>query len=207
MVVRVEVGDIELAIVQYHQDALGVGELAQETSVLFVVDAIDIGVKPYFPASQGRVAVAFQPDAVDVLFRQQVALGGSALDEHLGEIFLHEDVLFLAFGVWLQRHLDDFRLSVGIGREVNHPGTGFPLRQVIHLVAGHGGDIETLDIVWPCLAVPVDAVVDGAGVVLLKHLHVQDILADEDFLGHFCHLELSVSIEDDDIVQVGAVAH
>ena len=207
MVVRVEVGDIELAIVQYHQDALGVGELAQETSVLFVVDAIDIGVKPYFPASQGGVAVAFQPDAVDVLFRQQVALGGSALDEHLGEIFLHEDILFLAFGVWLQRHLDDFRLSVGIGREVNHPGTGLALRQVIHLVAGHGGDIETLDIVWPCLAVPVDAVVDGAGVVLLKHLHVQDVLADEDFLGHFCHLELSVSIEDDDIVQVGAVAH
>ena len=207
MVVRVEVGDIELAIVQYHQDALGVGELAQETSVFLVVDAVDIGVEPYLPASQCGMAVALESYAVDVLVRQQVALGRPALDEHFREVFLHEDVLLLAFGVWLQRHLDDFRLSVGIGREVNHPGTGLALRQVIHLVAGHGGDIETLDIVWPCLAVPVDAVVDGAGIVFLEYLHVQDVLADEYLLGHFCYLELAIPIKNDDIVQVGTVAH
>ncbi len=46
MVVRVEVGDVEIAIVEYYQDAFVVIEFTEESSVLIIVDAVYVWVKP-----------------------------------------------------------------------------------------------------------------------------------------------------------------
>ena len=46
MVVRVEVGDVEIAIVEYYQDAFVVIEFTEESSVLIIVDTVYVWVKP-----------------------------------------------------------------------------------------------------------------------------------------------------------------
>ena len=57
------------------------------------------------------------------------------------------------------------------------------------------------------LAVTINTVVDGALVVLLEYLDMKDVLAHEYLVCHLGDLELSILIEDDDVVEVGAVAY
>ena len=83
VVVHIKVGDVELSVVQYHQDGIVVVEFTQESSVFIVVDAVYIRVEPYLSSAQRTVAVALQADAADGALGKQIALGGSALDENL----------------------------------------------------------------------------------------------------------------------------
>ena len=207
MVVGVEVGDVEVAVVEYHEDALSVVELSEEPSVLIVVDAVHVGVEPHLSASQCAMAVALQADAADGALGEEISLGSTSLDKHIGEILLQEDALAFLRQVRLQGHLDDLCLSVGIGGEIDDAAARCSLRDVVYLVAGHGGDVESLDEVFALFSVAVDTVVDGALVVLLEYLYMEDILACKYLVCHFHDLELSILVEDDDIVEVGAVAH
>ena len=88
MVVHVEVGDVELAVVEYHQDAIVIEELAEQATVLIIVDTVDIWVEPNLSATQGAVSVALQTDAADGALGEEVALGGTSLDEDVGEVLL-----------------------------------------------------------------------------------------------------------------------
>lgn len=81
------------------------------------------------------------------------------------------------------------------------------LGDVIQLVAGHGGYIESLDEVIALLAVAVNTVVDGALIVLLEYLYMEDILADEYLVCYLGDFKLAILIEDDDVIEVGAVAY
>ena len=74
MVVQIEVGEIALAALQDHEDLVFVIELAQQTAVLVVVQTVHIGIIPHLAASEGRVAVTLQSDAVHGVLRQQVTL-------------------------------------------------------------------------------------------------------------------------------------
>ncbi len=182
-------------------------KFAEESTVLIIIDAVDIRVEPNLSSSQGTVSVALQTDAADGSLGEQVALGGTSLDEDVREVFLQEDALALLRQVWLHCHLDDFSLAVRVGGEVDDAASRCALGDVVHLVAGHGGHVESLDEVVALLAVTINTVVDGALVVLLEHLYMEDVLAHEYLVGHLGDLELSILIEDDDVVEVGAVAY
>lgn len=81
VVVRVDVADIELSVLQYDEYAVCVIEFSEEVAMILIVDAVDIRVEPYFPSTQCGVAVTLQPDTMDRLLCQQVALRGTTLDE------------------------------------------------------------------------------------------------------------------------------
>lgn len=93
MVVHIEVGDVEFAVVEYNQDRVIIVEFSQESAVLIIVDTVYIRVEPYLSSSQGTVSVALQSDAADGSLGEQVALGSTSLDEDFREIFLQEDAL------------------------------------------------------------------------------------------------------------------
>ena len=207
MVVRVEVGDVEIAIVEYYQDAFVVIEFTEESSVLIIVDAVYVWVKPNLSSSQGTVTVTLQSDASDGTLGQEISLGSTSLDEYFGEILLQEDTLSFLRQVWLHSYLDDFRFAIRIGGEVDDAAARSALSDVVQLVAGHRRHVESLDEVITLFSIAINAVVDGALVVFLEYLYVEDVLSYEYLVGHLHDLEFSVFIEDDDVVEVGTVAY
>ena len=207
MVVHIEVGDVEFAVVEYYQDRVIIVEFSQESAVLIIVDAVYIRVKPYLSSSQGTVSVALQSDAADGSLGEQVALGSTSLDEDFREIFLQEDALTFFAQIRFHRHLDDFCLAVRVGGEVDDAASRCALGDIVELVARHGGYVESLDEVVALLAVAIYAVVDGSLIVLLEHLYVEDVLTHEYLVGNLGYLEFSILVEDDDVVEVRAVAH
>ena len=58
MVGGIDVGDVELAVLQHDKDAVLVGELAEEQSVFLVVEPLDIRVEPHLPSAERGVSVA-----------------------------------------------------------------------------------------------------------------------------------------------------
>ena len=204
MVVQVEIGEVEVAVGEHHENLIFIVELAEEASVFIVVEAVDIGIIPYLAPAEGAMAVTLERDAAYGLLGEQVTLGGTSLDDYLGEVFLEEELLHLGRGV--ECNLDDFGLAVGVRCEVDDARSRRALREIVLLVASHGGHVETLDEVLPLSAVAIDHVVDGAAVVLLEHRHVEDVLPYEYLLGHADHLVFTVFVEDDDIVEIRTVA-
>ena len=79
--------------------------------------------------------------------------------------------------------------------------------QVVLLVAGQRGHVETFHEVVALLAVTIHRIIDRARVALLEHGEIEHVLPHEDFFGDADHLVFTVLVEDDDIVEVGAVAH
>ena len=60
MVGCVKVGNIELSVLKYHKDAVLIRELSKVTTMVFVVDTVDIWVEPYLSSTQCRVSVALE---------------------------------------------------------------------------------------------------------------------------------------------------
>ena len=73
MVVGVEVGEVIIAILQYHQNLVVVEELAQKTAVLIVVQTVDVWVEPHLAATQCGVSLTLQCDAMNGELREDVA--------------------------------------------------------------------------------------------------------------------------------------
>ena len=81
------------------------------------------------------------------------------------------------------------------------------MRHVIFAVAHDGGDGEALDVADAVLAVTVADVVDGALVVLLEDVDVEDVLAHELLFRYRCDDVLAVAVEDNHVVYGRAVAY
>ena len=216
VIVHVEVRDVELAVPTDHQYLFVAVELAQELALVVVVQSLHVWVEPHLAATQRAAAVATEAYAGHVEFRHQVAHALAALDGYLGEVLVEEDAL--QFRVRFQRHLHHLGLAVGVGREVDDATARLALRQVVLTVAGHAGHVEALDVVGPRLAVAVNGVIDRARIILLEDGHVDDFglpllrlrtlrLAHEEFVGDAHHLVRAVLVEEDDVVDVGAVLH
>ena len=56
MVVCIEICYEEVVIIKYNQDAIFIKELPKITSVLFIIDAFHVGIKPHFPTAERRMA-------------------------------------------------------------------------------------------------------------------------------------------------------
>ena len=81
VVVRIEVGEVEVTVGQYHEDVLVVVELSEVVTVFLVVYTVDIRIEPHLPSTQRRVPVTLQSYAVDGFLRQQVTLRCTSFDQ------------------------------------------------------------------------------------------------------------------------------
>ena len=79
------------------------------------------------------------------------------------------------------------------------------MREVILFVARNARHVEAFAIGESLQSVAVCHIVNGALVVLLEHLDVYDALPDKHFVGYTNHLIFAVAVEQDDIIDVGAV--
>lgn len=150
--------------------------------------------------------MTLQTDAANGALGKEITFSSTSLDQNVREILLQEDALALLRQVGLHRTLDDFCLSIRIGGEIDDAAARCTLGDVIQLVAGHGGYVESLDEVIALFAVAVNTVIDGALVVLLEYLYMEDILTDEYLVCYLGDFKLTILIEDDDVIEVGAVA-
>ena len=209
MVVRVEGRDVEIAIRQHHEHLVVVGKFTEQPSVFVEIQTAHIGVEPNFPTSERRMAVTLQTDAMDGVACEQIALRTASLDADVGKIALQEYLFSWIFRQKnrVERHLDNFGLAIRIGREIKHFRARFALRGIDFAVACDARHVEALDEARTVLSVAIDEVVGRARIVFLEHLQMQHVLAHEQLVGNAHHLEFSVAIEDDDVVDVGAVAH
>ena len=99
-----------------------------------------------------------------------------------------------------------FRFAIGVRSKVCYTATTLTLRQIILFVTRHTGDVEALHVIVTASSVAVDDVIDGASIVLLEDINMDDIGSDKNLLRHANNLVLAVTMEDDDIVQVGTIA-
>ena len=201
---QVESGQIVVARLGDDQNAILIPKLAQIGALPIVVDTQHIRIEPHLAAAQRGMPLLLERDGLDLVLGQHIAPRRAALNRQLAEIFA--DLHLLEMQSRLKRHLDDFRLAVRVGREIKHLGARLALRQVVVLVTGHAHDIETLHIIDTALAVTIDDIIDRAVVVLLENGDMDDVRADKQLLSHSHNAVLAVTVEDDDIVDVGTVA-
>ncbi len=150
------------------------------------------------------MALLLERDGLDLVLGQHIASCRATLNRQLAEILA--DLHLLEMQSRLERHLDDFRLAVRVGRKIKHLRARLALRQVVILVTGHPHDIETLHIIDAALAVTIDDIIDRAVVVLLENGNMDDVRADKQLLRHTHNTVLAVAVEDNKIVDVGAIA-
>ena len=81
------------------------------------------------------------------------------------------------------------------------------MREVVFLVAGESCNGEALHIDNAALTVLIEHIVDGAGIVALEYAEILNVLAHIELVGNAYELVFSVFVEDDDVVDIGAVAH
>ena len=205
VVVLIEVAQIVFAILQDDEDLVFVEEFAQQLSMLVVVQSLHIGVVPHLAPSKGRVSTTLQTNAINRELCQQVSLRGTSLDGDLREVLVEDCLLDLRIGV--ERNLDDLSLTIGVGREVHDPRARCALCHIVLPVANHGSHVETLHEAEALLSVTIDHIIDGTRVVLLEYVDIEHVFAHEHLFCYADHLVFTFLIEDDDIVEVGAVAH
>ena len=128
-----------------------------------------------------------------------------SLDGDAAEIFFDE--WRFQTGLRFEHDFQDFGFAVGIGAEPHHLGARCALCEVVFLVAGNACDGETFHVVKTLFAVAVYDVVDGACVVALEYVEVENVFTDKHLLAHLHDLVFAVFVEDDDVVDVGAVAY
>ena len=204
MVTQVEIGGIEITVVQNNQDLIIAVELTQLLASPIVIEAQDITVEPDLQAAQRRGASLFQRDLMNVGLCQDIALRATALDGNITEILL-EHQQFLAC-LRLEDHLDRLRLTIRVGAEIEDARTFCSLRQVVLLVTCDTRDGETLDVIITHLTITVNHVVNRTDIVTLEDINIKDIRADKHLLGDPYDLIGSVTIEDDHVVDIGTVA-
>ena len=81
------------------------------------------------------------------------------------------------------------------------------MSDVVFAVACDAGDVKALDEIVAFLSVAIHHIIYSTLVVLLEHGEMEHVLAHEDLLRHLDHLVFAVLVEDDDVVDVRAVAH
>ena len=205
MVGGLAAGGVEVAVLHDDQDAVVAGKLAQRHAVALVVDAQDVLVKPHLAVAQRGAALLLEGDAVNLVLGHDVAACPLALDGEVGKVDVklqHPQVL-----LGLEGYSQHLGLAVGVNGEPQHLRAWFASCHVIFLVARDACECKSLHVGGAASAVGVEHVVDGASVVALVHAHIHHVLSHIDLLGNLHNLVLTVLVEDDDVVDVAAVAH
>ena len=217
MVIDIEVGCIELAVIKYYKYQILIEELAQILTVTLIVKTFHIVVEPQIASSQRTSAMRLQSDTQHIVLREDVTTCTTSLHIYLAEVLVEYQLLDLRLLLFFQGHLDDLGLTVCISSEVSDARLRGSHRHVVLTVTAQGRNIEAFHEGDAALSVLVAYVIDGACVVLLEYGHMDDFrlpllvlclfcFAHKHFLCHFRHLIRTVFIEDDDVVKVATVA-
>ena len=203
--VEVEARNLELAVAEDLQDLVLTFESAKVLSSLVGIEAAYRVVKPDVASVERRDAFPTLLHFLDLVLREQVAPGIAALHGQLSEVVVDGLLLLVEQH---QGHLDNLSLAIGIRREIAHLRTGFALREVVFLVTSDAFHGEAFHIMrCAILAVTIDDIVGRAVIVLVEHMHMDDLLSHKEFRLKLGYHVLTVFMEHDDVVHVGAVAH
>ena len=119
VVAQVEVGSIEITVVQNNQYAVVALEFTQIFTSSVIVEAEYVTVKPYFTSTERRTSFLFQGY---LMYRQAGKNHAScltSLDADLTEVMLENDTTYTR--IRFQCHLDDFGFSIRVGAEIGNP--------------------------------------------------------------------------------------
>ena len=203
--VEVEARNLELAVGKDLQDAVFALESAKILSTFVSIQATHRVVKPNIAGIERGYAFATLLDFLDFIFGQQVTTCVATFHGKVGKLVVHR-LLFLV--EQHQRHLDNLCLAVGVRRKIAHLRAGFALREVVFLVAGDTLHGKTLHIMRrTVLAIAIDHIIGGTIVILMEHIDMNYLLSHKEFRLQLDHRILTVFMEDNDIVQIGAVAY
>lgn len=151
-------------------------------------------------------ALLFEQNFVHIEFGEYVAHRLATFDGDFRKIFLKNEV-FHAVRSRAQRYFHRFGFAIRIGRKIDHFRAVSALGQVVLFVARNAIHRKTLDVVVTRTPVAIDGVVDGAAVVFDKHSHMNNTFAHIEFVGYAHHFVFAIFEKDDDVVDVGTVAH
>ena len=168
MVFGIEGGGNVVAIFENDEHLVVAKELTEREAASVVVEAEHVGVKPHFASAECRSAVLLERDAVYFILGDEISARLLALDGELREI--HIELQHLQAEFRLEGNLQHFSLAIGVGCEPENLRAGLALREVVFLVAGQACYGEALHIYYAALAVLIEDIVDGAGIVALKHV-------------------------------------
>lgn len=156
-------------------------------------------------ATEGTLTLAFKDNLMDVVLCDDIALRGTALDGKSSEIEIEHHIAEL--GAWAEEHFYDLGLAVGIGTEVAKLGALGCASYVILSVASYASDAEALSKGNASLAIGINGIVDRAGIVLFEDSDMHDARADINLLINLLDDVATVGVEDNDVVEVGAIGH
>ena len=78
----IKVRDVEITVLKDDKNAVLVRELTKIVAVIFVVDAVDIWVKPHLSSTECRMTMTLQGDAVYTFFGQKITFRCTSLYEN-----------------------------------------------------------------------------------------------------------------------------
>ncbi len=158
----------------------------------------------------------FERDFVHIKSREKITTRTAAFDSQFTEALFKKDAT--QFGIGFQSHLDYFGFSIRIGSEIVDFGSWCTLGDIILTIVGDARHVKSLDIVGTVFSIAISHIINCALVVLLEDRDVYNLgflllsfgafcLTDVHLFSHSRHLVSSVAIEDDDVVDVGAILH
>src|ERR1035437_985909 len=205
MVGQVEVAGIILPFAGNDQDRFITLVFAKVFTPVVIIQAKDVAVEPNLTTSEGRTTLLFQGYFMDIILSQNISHGLTSFDGNLAEVlFKHQ---LVQTGFWFQGHADHFGLGIRIYGEIIYFRSGSAHSNVVFLVSGNAVHGETLDIIRTSLTIAVNRVINGSFIVLLEDVEMQDVFTDEHFVHNFHNLIASIFEENNDIVDVGTIAH
>ncbi len=161
-------------------------------------------IVPELEGTEGRHSGLFKFYLPDRVFGHLVTDRITTLDGQVGKIDVKLQLSQVIEGAQVYRNY--FRFAVGIGREVQHFAGGCSFGQVILLITGDGRYCKPLHHRAVLFPVAVDQVVHRAPVVFFPNARIDNVLTDKRLGLDTLDQHFSVAPEDDDIVDIGALA-
>ena len=158
----------------------------------------------------------FERDFVHIKSREKITTRTATFDSQFTEALFKKDAT--QFGIGFQSHLDYFGFSIRIGSEIVDFGSWRALGDIILAIVGDARHVKSLDIVGTVFSIAISHIINCALVVLLEDRNVYNLgflllsfgafcLTNVHLLSHSRHLVSTIAIEDDDVVDVGAILH
>ena len=216
VVVGVEIGGIEITIFQHNQYHIFAMEFTKIVTAFIKIEPLHVVVEPHFSSSQRGTSVRFEGDFMHIESSEEITARTTTFHCEFAERFFKRDAT--QFGIGFQSDLDGFGFPIGVGGEIVNSRAGFALRCIVFAIVDDTRHIETLHIVRTVYSIAISHIVDRALVVLFENGNVHNFsflvvgfgafgFANVNFFGYSGYLVGAIAIEDDDIVDAGAVFH
>ena len=198
-------GGVEFTALHDDQDAVVATKQSQRLSMVLIVDAQDVRIEPHFAVAQGGLACLLERDAVYLVLGDDVASCLFALDGQFCQIDVKLQDLEPELG--FEGDAEHLGLAIGIGCEPGDFAARFTLCDVVFAITRDTRDSKSFHEGRAASPVLVQDIIDCACITFLEDIQVKDVFSHINLVGDFGDLELTVFIENDDVINVRAVAH